>query len=100
MKRRCTPHVVKRIHKKTRSWRKAADHLNQLYGVSLSHATWRDYAAGKHDIADEETRALLLLGPRPALLVAIGQGNVDGSSESEFRNLDIQLSKRSALQMI
>jgi hypothetical protein len=65
MKKRCTPHLVEQTYQKARSWRKAAERLNQVYGVSLSHTTWRDYGIGKHDLADEETRARLLLGPRP-----------------------------------
>jgi len=64
MKKRCTPKIVKKAYLKERSWRRAAKVLNELYAVSLSHSTWRDYAEGKRDIADEETRTCLLLGPR------------------------------------
>jgi predicted RNA-binding Zn-ribbon protein involved in translation (DUF1610 family) len=64
MIKRCTPQIVKKAYLKVHSWRKAAKALNELYRVSLSHATWRDYAEMKRDIADEETRTRLLLGPR------------------------------------
>jgi hypothetical protein len=64
MKKRCTPQIVKKVYQKARSWRKAAKALNQLYNVKLSHTTWRDYAVGKHDIADPEIRTRLGLGPR------------------------------------
>ena len=65
MKKRCTPQIVKKAYQEAHSWRKAAKALNQLYNVNLSHTTWRDYAVGKRDIADNETRVRLLLGPRP-----------------------------------
>ena len=61
---RCNPQIVEKAHIEARSWRKAARTLNELYGVSLSHATWRDYAKGRHDIADPETRARLMLPAR------------------------------------
>ena len=64
MEKRCTRQVVRETYKETGSWRKTADHLNHLYGANLSHTAWRDYATGKHDIADQGTRARLLLGPR------------------------------------
>lgn len=64
MKLRCNPQMVIKTYRKTRTWRRTATELNQLYDVSLSPATWRDYAKGNHDIADPETRARLLLGPR------------------------------------
>ena len=64
MLERCNPQMVENVHSQACSWRKAARTLNELYGVSLSHATWRDYAKGKHDIADPETRARLILPPR------------------------------------
>ena len=64
MKKRCTPQIVKKAYRKARSWRKAAKVLNQLYSVNLSHTAWRDYAVGKRDIADDERRIQLLLGPR------------------------------------
>jgi hypothetical protein len=64
MLKRCNPQTVEKAYQKTRSWRKTARALNELYNVSLSHASWRDYAKGKHDIADAGTRARLLLGPR------------------------------------
>jgi len=56
--------MVANVHSQARSWRKAARILNELYSVSLSHATWWGYAKGKHDIADPETRARLLLPVR------------------------------------
>ena len=65
MKTPCTPQVIKKTHQKARSWRAAAKELNALYGVHLPHLTWRDYATGRRDIADDETRAALMLGPRP-----------------------------------
>ena len=65
MKRLCTPQVIKKEHQKARSWRAAAKELNSIYGVDLPHLTWRDYAMGRRDIADDETRIALLLGPRP-----------------------------------
>jgi hypothetical protein len=58
------PQIVEKAHLQARSWRKVASELNDLYGVSLSHTAWRDYAIGKHDIADSETRAHLMLPPR------------------------------------
>lgn len=64
MQKRCTPHLVRKTYQNTGTWRKTAIALDQLYGVSLSPATWRDYAEGNHDIADLETRARLGLGPR------------------------------------
>lgn len=64
MKRRCTPQLVRKTHRKTRSWRSAAQELNLLYGVDLPHLTWRDYAVGRRDISDVEIRTALLLGPR------------------------------------
>jgi hypothetical protein len=65
MKKRCTPQLVQETYKQAGSWRKAAAVLNQLYAVSLSHTSWRDYAEGRHDVADPNIRACLLLGPRP-----------------------------------
>lgn len=64
MLKRCNPQMVEKAHVQAHSWRKVARTLNELYGVSLSHATWRDYAKGKHDIAGPETRARLMLPPR------------------------------------
>lgn len=64
MPERCNSQIVEKAHVEARSWRKAARSLNELYGVSLSHATWRDYAKGKHDIADPETRVRLMLPAR------------------------------------
>jgi len=64
MIKRCNPQKVEEIYLQVRSWRKTARALNDLYGVSLSHTAWRDYAKGEHDIADLETRALLMLPPR------------------------------------
>lgn len=64
MKNRCTPQIVKKTYKKVRSWRRAAQELNMLYGVNLPHLTWRDYGIGRRDISDIETRDALLLGPR------------------------------------
>jgi hypothetical protein len=65
MKRRCNSRLVKKTHLKARSWRKAAQELNELYNVNLSHLTWRDYSTGRRDIADTATRAALGLDPRP-----------------------------------
>jgi len=56
---RCNPQIVEKAYQKTGSWRKAARALNQQYGVSLSHTTWRDYAKGRNDIADPEIRSRL-----------------------------------------
>ncbi|MBC7879586.1 MAG: hypothetical protein H7Y59_20650 [Anaerolineales bacterium] len=56
--------MVEKAHSQALSWRKAARALNVLYGVSLSHTAWRDYAMGKHDIANPETRARLMLPAR------------------------------------
>ncbi len=64
MKKRCTPQIIKKAYQKIRSWRKTAQTLNELYGVSLSHTSWHDYAIGKHDIANPEIRTRLGLGPR------------------------------------
>ncbi len=64
MKSRCTPQSVKKAYRKARSWRKAAQELNLLYGVNLPHLAWRDYGFGRRDISDPEIRAALLLGPR------------------------------------
>ena len=64
MLERCNPQIVENVHSQARSWRKAARALNELYSVSLSHTTWRDYAIGKHDIADPDTRARLMLPAR------------------------------------
>lgn len=64
MQKRCTPQSVKRAHRKARTWRNAAEQLNQLYGVNLSHTAWRDFADGRRDITDPETRARLGLRPR------------------------------------
>lgn len=65
MQKQCTPHLVQRSHARVKSWRKAARDLNILFGVSLSHLAWRDYATGRRDIADPKTRAALMLAPRP-----------------------------------
>ena len=62
---RCNPRIVEKAYQVNGSWRKAARALNDLYKVNISFATWRDYAKGRNDIADPETRASLLLGPRP-----------------------------------
>lgn len=64
MKKPCTPRLVLIVHQKKRSWRKAAQELNDHYGMNLSHLTWRDYATGRRDIADPEIRSKLLLGLR------------------------------------
>lgn len=64
MKKRCTPQLVRKTHRKTRSWRLAAQELNSLYGVNLPHLTWRDYAMSRRDIADPHVRVALLLGVR------------------------------------
>jgi hypothetical protein len=64
MLQRCNPQIVEKAHLEARSWRKAAQALNNLYGVSLSFAAWRDYASGRRDIADPETRVRLMLPPR------------------------------------
>jgi hypothetical protein len=61
MLERCNPQMVENVHSQARSWRKAARALNELYSVSLSHTAWRDYAIGRHDIADSETRTRLML---------------------------------------
>jgi hypothetical protein len=65
MKKRCTPHFVKKIHSKNQSWRKAAKELNALYEVSLNFLTWRDYATKRRDILNPSIRAALFLEPRP-----------------------------------
>lgn len=65
MLQQCNPQIVEQTHVQTHSWRKAAQALNAMYGVHLSHATWRDYAKGRHDIADSETRSQLMLPPHP-----------------------------------
>jgi len=62
---RCNPQKVQEVYLQARSWRKAAEILNCAYGVRLSHTAWADYAKGKHDIADPETRSRLMLPPRP-----------------------------------
>lgn len=67
VKKRCTPHFVLAVHKKARSWRKAARELNELYGVNLHHLTWRDHATGRNDIVDLTIRAALLLGPQETI---------------------------------
>jgi hypothetical protein len=64
MKGQCTPQLVNEAHQKCRSWRKAAKELNACFGVDLSHTAWHDYAAGRRDIADPETRTALGLAPR------------------------------------
>ena len=64
MKTRCTPQIVLKTHRRTRSWRSAARELNSTYGVNLAHVTWQNYATRRRDIADPEVRAALLLGPR------------------------------------
>lgn len=64
MQQRCVPQIVEKAHAEMHSWRKAAQALNELYGVSLSHTAWRDYAKGKHDIANPEIRARLMLPAR------------------------------------
>lgn len=61
----CNPQKVQETYLQARSWRKAAEILNRAYGVSLSHTAWADYAKGRHDIADPETRSRLMLPPRP-----------------------------------
>jgi len=65
MKKPCTPQFIQKIHRKHRSWRVAAKQLNSLYDVDLPHLAWRDYAAGHRDIANNEIRTALMLGPRP-----------------------------------
>jgi hypothetical protein len=64
MLQRCNPQIVEKAYLQARSWRKTARVLNDLYNVNLSHTTWRDYAVGKHDIVDTETRVRLILPPR------------------------------------
>jgi len=64
MKSRCNPRTVEKTYLKTRSWRKTAVVLNDLYSVKLAHIAWRDFAKGRRDITDPEIRARLLLGPR------------------------------------
>jgi hypothetical protein len=64
MEKRCNPHMVQKTHLKTRSWRRAAQELNSIYGVNLSHLTWRDYGTRRRDITDPKTRAALMLRPR------------------------------------
>ena len=64
MLQRCTPQIAEKTYLQARSWRKAARELNEIYGVSLSHAAWCDYAKGRHDIADPETRSRLMLPAR------------------------------------
>ena len=64
MLERCNPQTVEKAHTEARTWRKAAEALNNFYGVNISHTAWRDYAKGKRDIADPETRARLMLPPR------------------------------------
>ena len=44
-----------------------------MYGVDLPHLTWRDYAVDRRDIADDEIRIALLLGPRPVQAVEINR---------------------------
>ena len=65
MATRCNPRIVTEAYHQAGSWRKATRALNELYNVSLSHTTWHDYAIGKNDIADKETRARLGLSPLP-----------------------------------
>ena len=64
MLERCNPQTVEKARTEARTWRNAAKVLNELYGVSLSFSAWRDYASGRRDIADPETRAKLMLPPR------------------------------------
>lgn len=64
MLKRCNPQIVEQAHVQAHSWRKAAQALNAMYGVGLSHTTWRDYAKGRHDIADPVTRMKLMLPAR------------------------------------
>lgn len=64
MLQQCNPQIVEKAYLQARSWRKVARALNDLYGVRLSHATWRGYAKGKHDIADPDTRTRLMLSAR------------------------------------
>ena len=64
MKKRCSPRFVQKTHEKARSWRRAAQGLNLIYGVNLSHLAWRDYSTGRRNITDPKIRTALLLGPR------------------------------------
>lgn len=61
----CSPQLVQETYQEHRSWRKVAKVLNAVFGVALSHATWRDYGTGSHDIADPYVRECLRLAPRP-----------------------------------
>lgn len=65
MIKRCTRQFVKKTHRKEGSWRKAAKELNIQFEVNISHTTWRDYATGRHDIANLHVRKCLGLPPRP-----------------------------------
>lgn len=64
MQKRCNPQIVNKTRLEVRTWRNAAKALNNLYGVSLSHTAWRDYASGRRDIADPEARLRLMLPAR------------------------------------
>lgn len=64
METRCNPRIVQKAYRETGSWRKVARQLNERFGVELSHTAWRDYAEGRHDIANPATRARLGLGAR------------------------------------
>jgi hypothetical protein len=64
MKKRCNPHLVRQVHLKANSWRKAAQELNTFYQVNLPFLTWRDYGTGRRNILDPKIRAALMLEPR------------------------------------
>lgn len=61
----CSTQLVQETYQELRSWRKVAQMLNTVFGVALSHATWRDYGIGRHDIADPYVRECLRLPLRP-----------------------------------
>ncbi len=64
MLQHCNPQSVEKAYLQARSWRKVVRALNGLYGVRLSHAAWRGYAKGKHDIANPDTHTRLMLPAR------------------------------------
>ena len=86
MTEQCNPQKVQEAYLQARSWRKAAEILNRAYGVSLSHTAWADYAKGKHDIANPETRSRLMLLPRPC--PHCGQKNKARKQHKQIRNYD------------
>ncbi len=88
MLKRCNPQIVEQAHVQAHSWRKAAQALNAMYGVSLSHTTWRDYAKGRHDIADPETRSRLMLPPRPCPYCRQKNTSREQNKQNRIRNYD------------